>query len=112
MKSVLEKSWVSPFAAYSFLVVSATGILMLFHVKGHAMSYLHQWMGVIFVVAVALHLILNWKGFLSCFENKQSAFAIILAVALMLLLMIVGMSGGKWAPEHGDRGWYPQTHRR
>lgn len=112
MKSVLERSWVSPFIAFSFLVISATGILMLCHFKGHAISNLHEWMGVIFVVAGVLHLVLNWKEFLSCFKNKQSVFAIVLVVALMLLLLISGMTGGNRASEYGGRGGYPQFHGR
>lgn len=112
MKSVLEKSWVSPFVAFSFLVISVTGILMLCHFKGHAISNLHEWMGVIFVVAGVLHLVLNWKGFLLCFKNKQSVFAILLVAALVLLLMISGMTGGERTSEYGDRGGYPQSHRR
>ncbi len=112
MKSVLERSWVSPFVAFSFLVVSATGILMLCHVKGHVISNLHEWMGVVFVVAGVLHLVLNWKRFLSCFSSRQSVFAIVVVVALMLLLMITGLSGGDRETGYGERGWYPQSHRR
>jgi len=93
MKSVLERTWVSPFVAFSFLVMAVTGILMLLHFKGHAISSLHEWMGVIFVIGGVLHVILNWNGFLSCFQSKQSLFAILLVVALSLLLMIGGMTG-------------------
>ena len=112
MKSVLERSWISPFIAFSFLVISVTGILMLCHFKGHPISGLHQWMGVVFVVAGVLHLALNWKGFLSCFKNKQSLFAVVLLVALVLLFTIGGMSGPERGAGYGGQAGYSQTHRR
>ncbi len=112
MKSMLERTWVSPFVAISFLMVGATGILMLLHVKGHAISNLHEWMGFIFVIGGVLHLILNWKGFLSCFQSKQSLFAIVLVAAFSLLLVIGGMMGEEERPGFGKQGEYFQTHRR
>ena len=112
MKSVLEKNWVSPFVALSFLIISVTGILMLLHVKSHAVSVLHEWMGLIFVIAGALHLILNWKAFLSCFLEKKSSFAVILVLVLASLLLFGGMFGEQRSSDFTGQGGYPQTHRR
>jgi len=113
MKGILDRSWISPFIALSFLVISVTGLMMLFHIKGHAISYLHQWMGIIFVIAGVLHLACNWKGFLTFFKNKtQSAFAIILVIALMVLFGLSGSYSGEWSKGYGGRGWSSQSHGR
>jgi uncharacterized membrane protein len=113
MKGVLERSWISPLIAFTFLIISVTGLMMLFHIKGHLLSHLHQWMGILFVIAGVFHLTCNWRGFLSCFKNKkQSVFAMFLVIALMLLFGLSGSFSGELAQDYGDRGGYSQSHRR
>ena len=43
MKSLMERTWISPFVAVSFFILSITGILMLLHVKSSGIATLHEW---------------------------------------------------------------------
>ena len=69
MNTSLKRSWISPLVAISFFIVSITGLLLMGH-AGRGVSHLHEWMGVLFIVTGVLHLMLNWKPFLSCFRSR------------------------------------------
>ena len=46
-----------------FAVAAVTGALMFFHVGGHTLTGLHEWLGMLFVAASLLHVTRNWRGF-------------------------------------------------
>lgn len=112
MKSLMERTWISPFVAFSFIILSATGILMLLHVKGGGIVNLHEWIGVFFVIAGLLHLILNWSAFLACFRKKQSTMAIIAVLLISSFLLFDGMSGEKGRHGFSERGDYFRGHHK
>jgi hypothetical protein len=112
MKSLMKRTWISPFVAFSFFVLSITGILMLLHIESGGLANLHEWIGVFFVIAGALHLILNWSAFLSCFRNKQSAVAVIVVLAVSSLLLFGGMYGDEGRPDFPERGSHSRGHHR
>ena len=112
MKSAMQRTWVSPFVAVSFIILSITGILMLLHVKNGGIVGLHEWIGVVFVVAGAFHLILNWSAFLSCFRSKQGAVAVIAALVISSLLLFGGMFGDKGRHGFPERGGHYEGHHR
>lgn len=86
-----KKSWISPFLACSFLIIAVSGILMFFHVKTGALKILHEWIGLFFVMAAVLHIMLNWKVFLSYLMDRRAAVSIIAALSISLLLMVTGI---------------------
>jgi len=108
----MKRTWISPFVAVSFFILSITGVMMLLHVKGGGIANLHEWIGVFFVIAGVLHLILNWKAFLSCFQNKQSAVAVIVVLVISSLLLFGGKSGHEGRPDFSERGGYSRGHHR
>jgi len=112
MRSFLKGTWISPFIAVSFCIISMTGILMLLHVRNGALSVLHEWMGVIFVVAGFLHLILNWSAFLSCFKNKQSVITVVVVLLVSSILFFGGIFGDKGYSDFSGRKGYPRIHHR
>jgi len=81
-RRMVERSWVSPIIAISFLVVATTGLMMLLHLRLPGIKGLHQWMGVAFAAAALLHIVLNWRPFLACLRRRSAAVA--LAVGLVL----------------------------
>lgn len=91
MKSSLKKNWVSPFIGISFLFVSVTGVLMLMHVRNHALNSLHEWMGVLFIIFGIFHLTLNWPVFISYFSKKQGAIAIFVVLFLAVIFTFNGL---------------------
>ncbi len=112
MKSVMQRTWVSPFVAFSFIILSITGILMLLHVKSGGIVGLHEWIGVFFVIVGALHLVLNWPAFLSCFRKKQGAVAVIVVLVISLLLLFGGMFGDKGRHGFAERDGHYRGHHR
>lgn len=112
MKSILDKTWVSTFMAFSFLVLSVTGILMLLHVKSGAITNFHEWIGVFFVVGAILHLSSNWSALLSCFQRKQNVYAIGMVVIILLVLLFCGMFGNRGPSDFPGKEGYQRIHRR
>lgn len=86
-----KKPWISPFMACSFLIIAVSGILMFFHVKTGALIILHEWIGLFFIVAAVLHIVLNWRAFLSYLMDRKAAVSIIAALTLSFLLMVTGI---------------------
>jgi len=85
-----QRTWVSPIVAVSFAVVGVSGILMLLHIRVMGMRDLHEWMGVMLVIAGAIHLLLNWKVFLGYFRKRSALVALAVAIVLSLGLVFAG----------------------
>jgi hypothetical protein len=81
------RSFVSPAVAFTFTVVSVTGILMLFDIGD--VDDLHMWMGVSFAIAGTMHLAINWRALVVHFRGRR----ILAWGAAMLLICAVLLSG-------------------
>jgi hypothetical protein len=99
-RRLFERSWVSPITALTFVVVAATGLLMLLHARLPGIKGLHEWMGVAFAVAGLLHLVLNWRPLLVCLRRRSAAVA--LGVVLVLCVAALLVPDGRDGPG-GDR---------
>lgn len=109
MNKIFQRSWVSPVVATSYAAVSITGLMMFFHVRGPSINFLHEWGGLIFVVAGIIHLLINWKAFLSCIRKPLGLSAVI-ACALICLALILA-SGQRQAPDSGHGPWHGRHDR-
>jgi glucan phosphoethanolaminetransferase (alkaline phosphatase superfamily) len=87
-KIFVNRTWISPMTAISFLVVSITGILLALHVKmtGNIKS-LHEWLGYVFTLICLLHLVLNWNVFAAYFRKRLAMLATFACIALSLVIM-------------------------
>jgi len=65
--STSMKSWATPLAIGSFIILAVTGILMFFKVEAGYIKPVHEWLNWAMVAGVVLHTIANWKAFLSYF---------------------------------------------
>ncbi len=65
----LQRQWVTPLVAGSFLLMGVTGILMFFHWDTGLNKTVHEWLGWAMVVAVALHVKVNLQGFKNMFRT-------------------------------------------
>ncbi len=108
MNSLLRKNWISPFVGFSFFIVSMTGLLMFMHVRSHAISRLHEWIGILFMITATFHLIVNRRVFLSHFRKKDGAVAL---AAVLLFAIIFTISGLTCNHDHsGESGWKGGRH--
>lgn len=96
-----SRTWISPLTGISFFVISVTGIFMLFHARIPGMKALHELGGILFVIAAAWHLILNWKPFLSCCRQKAGRLALCTGVLITVMFLLVGIGHDN---HHGRNG--------
>jgi hypothetical protein len=78
------RSWVSPAVAFTFAVVSVTGLLMLFDI-GDA-DDLHAWIGPAFVIAGAMHLAINWRALVVYFRGRKT---VVWGAAMLLICAVL-----------------------
>lgn len=82
------KSWATPLATGTFVILAVTGILMFFKIEAGYTKPVHEWLSWAMVAGVLLHIAANWKAFTGYFTRKP-ALAIIGAGLLLTILSIV-----------------------
>lgn len=91
---VLQRQWVTPLVAGSFLLMGVTGILMFFHWDTGLNKTVHEWLGWAMVVAVALHVMVNLQGFKNMFRTTLGK-GILGLFTLILALSFFNLGGGE-----------------
>jgi len=86
MKSL--RSWATPLTIAAFLVMGVTGVMMFFHVNTTLGKVLHEYASWLMVIGVGVHLVLNWRAFLTYFKRPvpatiMGAGALLLAVTFL-----------------------------
>lgn len=92
--SKLQRSWVTPLVAGSFLLMGVTGILMFFHWDSGLNKTAHEWLGWAMVIAVTLHVTVNFQGFKNMFRTGLGK-GILALFALILALSFLNLGGGE-----------------
>lgn len=59
----VSRSWSTPLAIGSFVLMACTGLLMFFHADSGLNKAAHEWLGWLMVFAVAAHAVANWPAF-------------------------------------------------
>jgi len=90
----LLKKLATPLAIAFFMVIAVSGIMLFFHLGEGFVKELHEWLGMVFVVAAVLHVYRNWSLFKKYFQNHLlwKVFALTLGVVLAFVLP-TGLSG-------------------
>ncbi|WP_292003156.1 DUF4405 domain-containing protein [Chlorobium sp.] len=94
--STSMKSWATPLAIGSFIILAVTGLLMFFKIEGGYIKPVHEWLSWLMVAGVVLHTVANWKAFLSYF-SKIPAVSIIsvgIVVTALAVFMPASREGG------------------
>ena len=92
LERILRKNWLSPLVGIFFVAVGLSGTLMLFHLRFGGLKSMHEWIGLAFVVAAALHVLLNWRT-LICYCKTRAAILSITVGFLLCGLFMLGGSG-------------------
>lgn len=71
----------TPIVAAVFVVSATTGMLLFFHLGERLIKELHEWMGVVFVVAALLHIVRNGRALLGHARKPMLWIAGVLALA-------------------------------
>lgn len=98
-----SKAALSPFVAVAFLVLSATGILLFFHLPSGPVKVLHEWFGWLFVIGGTLHVLLNGRPLLAYLRQRVGLISVGCALVFVVALFAAGSHGPNDGP-HGHHG--------
>ena len=86
--------YITAVSAALFVVVAGSGIAMFFGVGEHLVKEMHEWLAVVFAIAVGLHLVRNWKGMVTYFRKRTIAVpAALVAVAAVAFIVPAALNG-------------------
>ncbi|MDF0534048.1 DUF4405 domain-containing protein [Shewanella sp. A32] len=93
------RHWSTPLVIGVSMVVGSSGILLFFHLSEGLIKSMHEWLGLLFVVAMLLHVMNHWSPFKRYFNQKLSN-TIVAAVVVIACSFIVsaGTGGAKGNP--------------
>jgi len=85
---IKTRKWSTPLILGSSLVVATTGAMMFFHLGEGLLKLAHEWVGMLFLVAMVFHILNHWVPVKNYFAGKFSlsiiASAFIIAIALTI----------------------------
>lgn len=93
-KNKLLRFTATPLTIFGSFVVLISGVFMFFKIKNHTLEEIHSQVGILFVIAVVLHIILNWRPFANYFKKGQSYF-LILPILALVANVLISEGGGK-----------------
>ena len=68
-----------------FAVSAVSGVALFFHFAPAAFHAMHEWLSMVWLVPVALHVWRNWAAFKSYFRRKTVAVPAVLSLAAALI---------------------------
>lgn len=79
-----------------FLVVAGSGLAMFFHVGEDLVKEMHEWLSVVMITAVAVHIYKNWKPLVTYVRRRTILAPLALTViAAAAFIVPAAMSGGE-----------------
>lgn len=78
MQKSTIKELATSFTSIIFLVIASSGVMMFFHFNSGLVKSLHEILGLVFVFAACLHVLVNWKSMKNYFSKKIFISAIII----------------------------------
>ncbi|WP_320008093.1 DUF4405 domain-containing protein [Maridesulfovibrio sp.] len=90
LDKMTDRSFLSPVVAFTFIPMTITGILMLFHVHFPGIKDIHEWIGLAFAIFSSFHIAINWKPFMGYLSKPLIRYALAIAVALIIVCCIIG----------------------
>ena len=84
------RAYATPLTIGTFLIMGATGILLFFHTNTTLNKVVHEYVGLVMVAAVILHVVLNWRAFQTYFK-RPVALTLMAASAVMLAASFVSL---------------------
>lgn len=88
------RRYATPITIGSFTLMAVTGLLMFFHLNSGLNKLAHEWIGLVMIAAVILHVVLNRRAFTLYFKRPLAVTVMAVFVAA-LSLSFVPLGGGK-----------------
>lgn len=105
------RPFISVLVLFTFLAITASGIVLYFHVRtlGNMAVWrnVHIWFSFAFIFGAVIHLALNWKALVHYFpgasRSVQWALATVLCAVLLAIVISAGGSAGDGRQQRGPR---------
>ncbi len=79
-KQIMSRFWISPVTAITYLIVSISGLFLVFNIHPGNMHAVHEWIGYLFIAVGLLHFVINFKPFLYYFPSRTATISIVLCL--------------------------------
>lgn len=99
MFRVLINKYATALTAALFLIAAVSGVLMFFHIGSGILTGMHEWIGILFVVAALFHLGRNWRAFAGYFRRRVIYVPAAVVLAITVALVAPGLIGGSAGPD-------------
>ncbi|NUM89147.1 MAG: DUF4405 domain-containing protein [Bdellovibrionales bacterium] len=73
----------TPLTIVSSIFVIASGLLMFFSIRNRFLGELHEQIGLVLVLAVVLHAVVNWNPFAYHFKSRATLIIFLLTLAFV-----------------------------
>jgi hypothetical protein len=93
----IQRNWVTPITAGSFLLVGVTGVLIFFHADSGANKFVHEWLSLVLLGGALLHTTANFAG-LKMHLSKPLGRTLVGVFVVALALSFIPLGGGKGEP--------------
>lgn len=93
MPTILNR-YATPFLSGIFLVSLISGLALFFHWGPGGLHPMHEWLSLLLIVPLVLHLWKNWRPMSSYLRHAPMAVATALSVALAAIFLLPGGEAG------------------
>jgi hypothetical protein len=92
------RTYATPLSFVTFLGCALTGLLLFFGIRSRPLGEVHEWLGIVFVVALVLHLARNWRGVTAMLTAPRARLATGIGAVLVAIYVLSA------APFQGGHG--------
>ena len=89
----LPRKVITPITGALSLVIGISGVMLFFHMGEGLVKGVHEWLGIAFVVAMLVHLAMNWKAFKHHFRNPPAWVGAGAVSAISVMFLVASLSG-------------------
>lgn len=97
MKAITTRTWSTPLIMGCSLVVAGSGVMMFYHLGEGLVKSMHEWLGLLFVAAIILHVLNHWLPVSRYLKTTQ---------ALVIMAAVVMLAAG-WILTNGNNSEHP-----
>lgn len=95
----LLRHYATAFATALFAVIAVSGVMMFFHLQDGFVKSAHEWLGLVFVVAAAFHVVRNWGPFVTLMKKTRTLAIVAVTLAIAgIFIASAGNAGGGGNP--------------
>jgi len=95
------RDYATPLSFVTFAATAVTGIMLFLHLGGGPLSGVHEWIGLLFVAAMILHLVRNGRGVLAMLSPIRNKVLVSCLGAMALVLIVLPYFGHGAGGGHG-----------